>query len=189
MSSLREPLKRSDPAGGFGYMVNRILEHGESVRVGPIQGVNHTTRGTIIRKRRAVASGRNPEDYMFGVDVSGNQVVVQRGLILIQGLVGGEIPMGKDDGLGNIILPFDAFTATGEYCFPTIVIPINAVATAYLTQFASLVGLLDNTNIYVPLVRLKCTSFPTDESAYDFDGAGYIIHEGMIELSQALVFS
>ena len=138
----------------------------------------------LLVSMRALAVDTNT--YQFGVTVSGNKATILPGFILAQGLH--RVDVGTDDGHGHKIFPTD-MTLTAEYSIPSVRIPIDNIDGAEFFEINTRYPTLDQTYIYVPLVRLVCTDWNgATGTNWDFDEPGSIIHEGYIPLGNEVVF-
>lgn len=160
-------------------VINELIDFVASLQPIRSYSIRHswTSRGVALEVAEIQGGvGDNAEDWAFGVTVAGNQVTVQAGAIYVQGHKRHDF--AKATG-----------TATGEYCWPTIRIPVAfPLLTPPTLQMLAALPDPDTTYIYIPLVRLVCTSYPTDESSYSTDGDGHILHRGNIQLGNPLVF-
>jgi len=120
----------------------------------------------------------DPTVWQFGVTVSGKNITVQAGTFLVQG-----VKTVAYAGTGDT-----PETATGEYCYPTMKLPINDIDNPVLLILSAM-PVLDATNVYIPLVRLKCTDWLTTKLNYTPDGTAYIYHRGVISVHNPIVFS
>jgi len=164
-------------------VINAIIDYIDSLKPIRSDGLKHRwTPHGIAYEVNPSYSDDSSVGWLFDVSVSGTQITVEKGFYFIQGVK-------RVDYAGTGVTPA---TATGEYCYPTMQLPINDIDNPVLIV-PTAIPPPDATNIYTPLVRLKCLNWDTAKDQYALDDEDetdpWIYHKGMIPLTNPIVFS